>query len=141
MSKTVPVYPVLALSRDGSITPVERPEHLGRCNARAFWRNGYYDRLILIDSAWNIWRATGAELSMPLGLIRRAVARVTNARLDVIVALELEESAVEPDMARDLVGDWLETNTVFWEASADLEEWRASIESCSTLEELATLFS
>jgi len=61
---------------------------LGRCNARAFWRNRYYEDLWVYDCAGGAFRVRSARPVQPVGAVRRVVARLLNRRLNVQIELE-----------------------------------------------------
>lgn len=134
------VFPVLCLSRDSSISVAESAERLHRCNALAFFRNRYYDDLVLIDSAARRFRVVRAEVVPPLSTVGRWAARALNRRLLVRVQLE-EQGAPSLDEAKRIVIDWLGRAPDFWEASRDIGAWRDLVAGAGTAKSLVTLFA
>jgi hypothetical protein len=131
---------VLALARDGSIVPYESETALARCNARAFWRNRYYDDLFVFDADARAWRADGARLLTPVGSAGRFLARLTNGRMCVELAWRRHPHEDGLNQARSAIEGWLGRDVVFWEASADMEEWVARVRRCLTMSELLSVF-
>ena len=137
---TGPVFPVLCLSNDNSISVSENLEELSRANALALFRNRYFDGLIVIDSCVQRFLVVRAEVVPPLSPFARAVVRVLNRRLRVKLHLEVECS-MSLDDAKKLVKVWLDRAPDFWEASRDIEEWRRAVDSAATARRLIALFS
>lgn len=63
-------FPVLCLSRDTSISVADDKAALMRCNALAFFKNRYFDNLLVIDSRRGAFRVTDAQPKRlrPLGI-------------------------------------------------------------------------
>jgi hypothetical protein len=135
-----PIFPVLCLSQDGSILVTETPDRLGRCNALAFFKNRYYEGLLLIDSEADRFRVVRAELVPTPSIVSRLVTRVLNRRLEVRVQMEPEGVGTLDD-AKGIVNAWLDRSPDFWEASRDIEEWREMIGRAGTARALIALFS
>ncbi len=55
-------YPVICLARDGSIISYFGAESIGRCNAFGYWKNRYFDDLIVIDNQARTWKVVEATL-------------------------------------------------------------------------------
>jgi hypothetical protein len=107
-----PLFPVLCLSHDNSISVAENLEALGRANALAFFRNRYFNGLIIIDSRAQRFRVVRAEVAPPLSTLARAVVRVLNRRVRVKLHLEAE-SSMSLDDAKRLVKVWLDRARIF----------------------------
>jgi len=135
-----PVFPVLCLSHDSSISVADSPERLQRSNALAVFKNRYYDDLIIIDAEANRFRVVRAEVVPPLSAVGRWTARVFNRRLRVELELEEQESG-SLEAAQRVVIEWLGRAPDFWEASRDLAEWKALVPRASTVKALVALFS
>jgi hypothetical protein len=115
-------------------------EALSRANALAFFRNRYFDDLIIFDSHAQAFKVVRAEVVPPLSRVARAVVRALNRRLRVTLYLEIQQS-MSLDDAKKLVKAWLERAPDSWEASRDIEEWRRAVDSADTARGLIMLFS
>lgn len=132
-------FPVLCLSRDRSIAVAESPERLERCNALAFFRNRYFEDLMVVDSTGRCFRVARAEPVPPLTGLNRTLARALNRRLRVSLALGPAERR-SLDEVKALVREWMDRAPDLWEASRDLDEWRAAVAGAATLPALIRLF-
>jgi hypothetical protein len=137
---TEPIFPVLCLSQDGSIAVADSAERLRRCNALAFFKNGYYDDLVVIDSRTNRFRVARVRVVPALSTVGRWFARVLNRRLQVELQLEATGSGSLDD-AKQIVTEWLAREPDLWEASRDLDEWRAMVARAGTASALIALFA
>jgi len=132
-------YPALCCSRDNSVVAVESAGALCSCNARAWFRNRYFDDLLLFDARATPYRVVEAELASPLGRWKRLLARLLNRRL--VVVLELERLG-EPSLsqAKQTAIQWLHRAPDFWEPSYDLPEWEHLISNAQAMESLCAAF-
>jgi hypothetical protein len=135
-----PTYPVLALAHDSTIIPYESETELASCNATGFWRNRYYEGLKVYDSDARAWRVVDASVARPRGNVARAIARIFNGRLIVVVKWERDSDLDGMDEARKDAEAWLRRDTDFWESEADMEEWSRRIRSCQTMPSLLSIF-
>ena len=135
-----PSYPVLMMSRDGSIVPCDRADTLGRCNAIALWRNRYFSDMTIIDSGARFWRVSGVTVLEPAGRLGQILARLTNGSLVVDVQLKPRTGESGMEAVREMIASLLDHDPDFWEASADLQEWKSSVRVAKTMSELMTLF-
>ena len=62
-------FPVLCLSRDHSISPVDTLDRLRQCNARAFFENRWFDDLLIIDSDASLFRVVSSLLQEAKGMV------------------------------------------------------------------------
>ncbi len=133
-------YPVICLGQDGSIVSHQSADEFGKCNALALWVNRYFADLAVVDNAAVLWRVELARPQQESSGLDRWLSRLTNRTIRVDIELwKLDQEAGMPVVKRLLVS-WLDRLPEFWEASADLDEWRVRVESCRTVEELAILF-
>ena len=72
-----PVYPVIAISPGDSFLVMNSPDW--RCS-RGGWQSGYFEGLVLFDSAGRLWK-TDATLERPFSFIDRIFSRVLPVRL------------------------------------------------------------
>lgn len=135
-----PTFPVMCLSRDGSISVADSAEALRRCNARALFKNHYYEDLIVIDSAENRFRVVSAAPVPTPSSLGRLVARVLNRKMTVDLVCE-PEGPIHLDDAKRTVNEWLDRSPDFWEASRDVEVWRQMIARANSASSLIGLFS
>ncbi len=133
-------FPVLALAQDGSIVPVDSLATLRQCNATAFWRNHYYDGMVIIDADEKTWHVTQALPILPAGTVGRAMARLVNGKVQVHLVLEPDTGPDGLAMAKSRVSRWMDRDGDFWEASTDLDEWKARVNACPTMHVLVELF-
>lgn len=133
-------YPVICLGQDGSIVAHQSADEFGKCNALALWVNRYFADLAVVDSEAVLWRVESAvPKDEPSGFVRW-LSRFTNRTIRVDIELWKLDQETGMVVVKRLLASWLDRSPEFWEASADLEEWRMRVESCTTVEELAILF-
>ena len=132
-------FPVLCLSRDTSIVVAQDAARLKRCNALAFWGNHYFRDLRVIDSKGIAYTVVEAEPERAYSLMARLLARLINGELVVRLRLRSEGS---PSLAtaKHLAREWLDIAPEFWEASADLDDWKARVMACNDMSELIKVF-
>lgn len=140
METNTPVFPVLSLSRDGSIVPYDDEESLTSCNARAFWRNRYYDDMLVFDADSRAWRVREVSVLSPPDGLARTFARLTNGPLRVTLTWSREPDRDGMDHARTQTEAWLKRDETFWEASADLQDWIGRVRGSTTIEEMLSIF-
>lgn len=140
VNTTALTFPVLCLSQDSSISVAESAERLHRCSALAFFKNRYYDNLVVIDSKASRFRVVRAEVVPALSTIGRWTARAFNRWLQVELHFEAQGSGSLDD-AKRMVNEWLRRAPHFWEESRDIEEWRDMVVRASTAKGLIALFS
>ncbi len=133
-------YPVICLARDGSIISYFGAESIGRCNAFGYWKNRYFDDLIVIDNQARTWKVVEATLVDEPGAAGRFFKRVLNRPLRVRLELRAIDDETGIMRAKRHLVEWLDRLPEFWEASAGLDAWRTQISRCRTIEELALLF-
>ena len=131
-------FPVLCLSRDSSIAVAETSERLRRCNARAFFKNRYYDGLLIVDATPARFRVVRAEVVPPLSAIGRWTARAVNLRLHVELQLEAQGATSLGEAKRSVV-EWLDRAPDLWEASRDLDEWKRLVARAGSAKALIAL--
>ncbi|MBT8401296.1 MAG: hypothetical protein KJO98_12525 [Rhodothermia bacterium] len=132
-------YPVICLGQDGSIVPHQSAEEFGKCNALALWVTRYFADLTVIDSAAVLWRVESAIPKQEKSGIYRWLSRLTNRTIRVDIEVWRLDQEAGMAVVKRLLVSWLDRMPEFWEASADLDEWRSRVESCRTVEELAIL--
>jgi len=132
-------FPVLCLSRDTSIIVARDADSLSRCNALAFWVNGYFRELLVIDLTGASFTVVEAETEPGYSPVARFLARLTNRELRVRLRLRCDGT---PSLAaaQRLVGEWLDKAPEFWEASAELSEWKARVMACDSMAQLIEVF-
>lgn len=133
-------FPVLCLSQDNSIVPVESAQSLTECSATAFFRNRYFDHLLVIDSNASSFVVISADPVVPIASLRRTLARLLNQRIRVRLRLERAGSSSLAS-AQAAVSGWLERAPEFWEAAYDLAEWKQRVATVATMRELIALFA
>jgi hypothetical protein len=132
-------FPVLCLSQDSSIAVAQNAENLARCNARAFYRNRYFDKLLVIDSKAAPFAVTAADPPVELQGLKRLVVRLLNRRFHVRLQLVPAGIASLVD-AKAQVVEWLGRAPDFWEESRDLAEWRELVAQAESMKQLVGLF-
>ena len=132
-------FPVLCLSRDTSIVVARDADSLGRCNALAFWKNQYFRELLVIDLTGASFTVVDAETETGYSPVARFLARLTNRELRVRLRLR-SEGAPSLATAKRRVGEWLDKAPEFWEASAELSEWKARVTACGSMAQLIEVF-
>jgi hypothetical protein len=130
-------FPVLCLSHDTSISVAEDAAALTRCNALAFFRNRYFENLLVIDSRGAAFRVTAA-VPEPLSTIRYTALRLTNGAMRATLQLSPEPMTLAE--IRKSVLAWLNLAPEFWEASRDMNDWRAAVGAAHSVNELVSLF-
>jgi hypothetical protein len=135
-----PVFPVLCLSQDSSISVAESPERLHRANALAFFRNRYFEDMIVMDSQARQFRVVGADVVPALSVSGRWTARLLNKSLRVNLRLA-PQGPGSLDDAKRIVAGWLDRAPDFWEASRDIGEWKDMVARADTARVLIALFS
>ncbi len=140
MTETELSYPVICLAQDGSIEPHFAAASIGRCNALAYWKNRYFDDLIVIDNEARMWKVAEAKPIDEPGALGTLIARAFNRPLRVRLELHAVDDETGVMRAKRHVVEWLDRLPEFWEASAGLDSWRMQIGRCRTMEELALLF-
>jgi hypothetical protein len=130
-------FPVLCLSRDTSISVADDEAALTRCNALAFFRNRYFENLLVIDSRAAAFRVTAASPE-PLSPIRSTALRLTNGVMRVTFQLSPEPMTFAE--IRKAVLAWLDLTPEFWEESRDMEEWRDAVGAARSVGDLISLF-
>jgi hypothetical protein len=133
-------FPCLCLARDTSITVVDGPDELRRCNALAFFKNRYFEDLIIIDSSAAEYRVTTAVPAEPVTGIKKWFVRAFNSRLTVQLSFRREPGA-SLDAAKDRVLTWLRKDPDFWEASRELSEWERMVKAVPDVRRLIRLFA
>jgi len=133
-------YPVLCLSHDTSIVVAACREELERCNAYAFFRNRYFEDLLVLDATARQFKVVSSRPHPPLSGLSLWLTRVRNTKL--AVRLELKESAAASlDASKHQVTEWLDKDPEFWEASRDLGEWKRLVNDSRTMHQLIALFT
>ena len=132
-------FPVLCLSHDSSIVVAEDAYHFSRCNALAFWGNHYFRDLRVIDSKGIAYTVIEADPERAHSLMARLLARLTNRELVVRLRLR-SDGAPSLATAKQLAREWLDRAPEFWEASTDLDDWRARVMACGDVSELIKVF-
>jgi hypothetical protein len=130
-------FPVLCLSRDSSISVADGKTALTRCNALAFFRNRYFENLLVIDSRAAAFRVTAAAPE-PLSPLRITALRLTNGAMRVTLQLSPEPMTLAE--IRESVLAWLDLAPEFWEESRDMEEWRDVVGAAQSVGDLISLF-
>lgn len=133
-------FPVLCLARDTSIVVAQSADHIRRCNAVAFFKNRYFDELIVFDSSGAQYRVVKATLAEPVTGVKRLLVRAFNGRLTVDLRLQ-REAAASLETAKDRVVAWIRKDPDFWEASRELSEWERMVKTAPDMRQLITLFS
>jgi hypothetical protein len=133
------LFPALCLARDTSVAVAESPDGLRRCNARAFFRNQYFDDLIIFDSRAAQFRVTSAAPAEPMTGMKKLLLRVLNGRLTVQLSVGREAEA-SLDAAKAHVVAWLRKNPDFWEASREMSEWEQMVNAAPDMRRLIRLF-
>ena len=133
-------YPVICLGQDGSIVSHQSPDGFGKCNALALWVNRYFADLTVIDSAAVLWRVESATPKGEPSGFDRWLSRLTNRTIRVDIELWKMNQETGMAVVKRLLVSWLDRLPEFWEASADLDEWRSQVRGCQSVEELAILF-
>ncbi|MEW6756299.1 MAG: hypothetical protein AB1505_35810 [Candidatus Latescibacterota bacterium] len=122
-----PAFPVIAISPGDSFLVMNSPDW--RCS-RGGWHGGYFEGLILFDSAGRLW-PTKAALERPFGLVDHIFSRVLPVQLnyghpqdgktaDAIAMLEALVDA-DPDDLYDQFVTHDELKTLFREAKNPAE--------------------
>ena len=133
-------FPILCLSRDTSISVAAAPERLTRCNAVAFFKNRYFDDVVILNANAEQFRVVQAEPHPRLTGARRWFTRVFNR--SIVVNLQLRrEGAPSIDRAKQQVIAWLDKAPDFWEESRDLSEWKLMINDATDIRQVVQLFS
>jgi hypothetical protein len=132
-------FPVLCLSGDSSVTAAANPEQLQQCNALAFFKNRYFDDLVIFDSNAEQFRVVRAEAAPPLVGVKKWLTRVFNRHLTVRLELQREAPA-SIGAAKRQVLIWLEKAADFWEESRDIAEWQEMVEAAPDMRRLLQLF-
>ena len=132
-------YPALCCSRDNSVVAVKSASELCSCNARALFRNHYFDDLLLFDSQATPYRVIEVKLASPLSKWRCLVARLLNQPLVVVLELELL-GAPSLSRAKQTAIQWLHRAPEFWEAAYELPEWERQIAEANGMESLCAAF-
>jgi hypothetical protein len=133
-------YPILCLSQDSSITVARNGQEFCRCNALALWGNNYYRRMYVFDTEATPYLVTSAAPVPPFSVIGRFLARLFNRRIQVRITLERTGDASLDD-AKQRATEWLDRSPEFWEASADISEWKNHIAKAPDMEVLMSLFA
>jgi hypothetical protein len=133
-------FPALCLARDTSIIVVESPDGLRQCNALAFFKNRYFDDLLIFDSSAAQYRVASATPAEPLTGMKKLLVRVLNRRLTVQLSLTREAGA-SLETAKDRVLAWLRKEPDFWEASRELSEWERVVKAAPDMRRLIELFA
>jgi hypothetical protein len=133
-------FPALCLARDTSISVAESPDGLRRCNALAFFKNRYFDDLIIFDSSAARYRVASATPAEPLTRTKKWFVRALNRRLTVQLSLSRDADA-SLDTAKDCVLAWLKKDPGFWEASRELSEWERMVKAAPDMARLIRLFA
>lgn len=133
------MFPVLCLARDSSISVAETRDRLNCCNAQAFFKNRYFDDLIIVDSRAEQFRVVRAEADPPLTGLQKWLTRAFNRRLTVHLELQREAPASMEGAKRQVI-IWLEKAVDFWEETRDLAEWKQVVESARDMRQLIQLF-
>lgn len=132
-------FPVLCLSQDRSISVAESPEGLNRCNALAFFKNRYFDDLLIFDSHAERFRVVRVEATPPLAGVRKWLTRALNRRLTVHLELRREAPRSIEEAKRQVV-IWIEKAADVWEETRDLSEWKQVVEGARDMRQLIRLF-
>ena len=130
-------FPVLCLARDSSITVADCRTALTRCNALAFFKNRYFDNLLVIDSRGATFRVTPADYKQ-LSTVGHVVLCLTNGQMDV--NLQLSPQRMSFAEVQESVLAWLDLAPEFWEASRDIKEWRDAVREAQSVSDLILLF-
>jgi hypothetical protein len=133
-------YPFICFSRDNSVSVASSPAEFHSCNALAWFRNRYFDDLLVFDAAAAPYRVRSARLATPLHGWRRLLARARNRELVVVLELEyLGEASL--DRAKQTAIDWLHRAPDFWEAAYDISEWERIVSQAPNMEALCAAFT
>lgn len=133
-------FPVICLSRDNAISPCEDAARLGRCNALAYFKNRYFEDLLIIDADFAQFRVNKAELFPELGPVQRVIARLINRKLRV--RLDMEKIATpNADDAKAKISAWFDREPQFWEETAGVAAWKRRVERAPNMHALTKLFS
>jgi len=132
-------YPALCFSRDRSLVVARDASDLTRCNAVAFWKNRYFEDLLIVDAAGRRFRVESAQPDPEVGAMDQYVARLLNRRFRVNLRLRPEGRMALIEIKRTAI-EWIEKAPDFWSASRELSEWSRQITSCRSVVGLARLF-
>jgi hypothetical protein len=105
----------------------------------AFWRNHYFRDLRVIDSNGIAYTVIDAEPEGTYSSMAQLFMRLTNRELRVRLRLRPDGSP-SLVLAKQLASEWLARAPDFWEASAEMSEWKARVMACSSMGELIELF-
>jgi hypothetical protein len=136
------VYPVLCLGRGRAVAVAHSSNDLMRCPARDLLVDRFYDDMIVVDAASDVFRVKTARTRERMSLVGRIAARLRNP--DVAVELELapegEEglSDIRQRVARSVVGDGGPVK--LHEATGQLRETLERIRDSRSLSELISIF-
>lgn len=117
----------------------ESVDGLRQCNALAFFKNRYFEDLIILDSSAAQYRVASATPAEPLIGMKKLFVRVLNRRLTVQLRLTREAGA-SLEAAKDHVLAWLRKDPDFWEASRELPEWERAVKAAPDMGRLIRLF-
>jgi hypothetical protein len=112
---------------------------LCQCNATAWFRNRYFEDLLVIDAAAKPYRVRTAELARPLRGWRSVLARSINQNLSVVLEMERDGEA-SVAAAKETAVEWIHREPEFWESSFALSEWERRVSSTSDMNGLTDLF-
>ncbi len=132
-------FPVLALSRDSSVSVHRDAERLSTCNAIAYWRTRYHEDMLIIDSNAAAYRVLSVEPVERITRLRRILLRTFNGRVRVNLELRAE-GPPSLDRAKRMAEEWLDRAPYLWEAAEDLDAWKSRVVGCRSMSELIRVF-
>jgi hypothetical protein len=136
------VYPVLCLGRGRAVAVAHSGDDLTRCPARDLFVDRFYDDMIVVDAASDVFRVKTARTRERMNLVRRIAARLRNPNVtvDLELASEGEEglSEIRQRVARSVVGD--DGPVKLHEATGELRETLERIRDSRSLSELISIF-
>jgi hypothetical protein len=126
-------YPVLRLSK-GMVFPARNAEELTQCTVTAM-RNGFFNGLILIDSAGKKFRISGARKLRGVGPLF-GFNVFLNRKIEVALTAAGPEESVDTEEVRRLVLGALRGKQA-WSSADDSDELLARVEQAQSVSKIA----
>lgn len=131
-------YPVICFAQDTSVVVARDVIDITRCNATAFWKNRYFENLLVVDAAGRAFRVESAHPDPDVSFADQFVARFLNRRFRVSFRLNPEGRMSLAEIKRTLIA-WIEKAPHQWTESRDVGEWKRVIASSRSVVGLARL--
>jgi hypothetical protein len=132
-------YPIITISSKNHIEFFKSDKELKKCNKRAL-KNGYYNKLILIDSSSKKYRIQSATEEGTIGILW-GFNLLRGQQLKVKLIFDKKIKNIELDEFQNLLIKKINRNIDIWDSDGNLKKRIKFIKSTNSIKEILAKFT